>query len=45
MKVDMLPQVLIVPRTVTNFAAQIKPSFKMDLDPYLKNRTLVSFLS
>jgi len=45
LKVDMLPEISIAPRMVTNFAALIKPSFKKDLDNYLKNRTPVSFLS
>ena len=44
-KVDMLPEISIAPRMVTNFAALIKPSFKKDLDSYLKNRSPVSFLS
>merc|ERR1719402_954978 len=35
----------IAPRMVNNFAALIKPSFKKDLDSYLKNRSPVSFLS
>ena len=41
----MLPEISIAPRMVTNFSALIKPSFKKDLDSYLKNRTPVSFLS
>merc|ERR1719312_1171967 len=45
LKVDMLPEISIAPRMVTNFAALIKPSFKKDLDSYLKNRNPVSFLS
>ena len=45
LKVDMLPEISIAPRMVTNFAALSKPSFKKDLDNYLKNRTPVSFLS
>ena len=45
LQVDMLPEISIAPRMVTNFAALIKPSFKKDLDSYLKNRTPVSFLS
>merc|ERR1719244_1341514 len=45
LKVDMLPEISIAPRMVTNFAALIKPSFKKDLDSYLKNRAPVSFLS
>ena len=44
-QVDMLPEISIAPRMVTNFAALIKPSFKKDLDSYLKNRAPVSFLS
>merc|ERR1719266_2820145 len=45
LKVELLPEISIAPRMVTNFAALIKPSFKKDLDSYLKNRTPVSFLS
>jgi len=45
LKVDMLPEISIAPRMVTNFATLIKPSFKKDLDSYLKNRAPVSFLS
>jgi len=45
LKVDMLPEISIAPRMVTNFATMIKPAFKKDLDSYLKNRTPVSFLS
>ena len=40
-----MPEISIAPRMVTNFAALIKPSFKKDLDSYLKNRAPVSFLS
>jgi len=45
LKVDMLPEISIAPRMVTNFSALIKPSFRKDLDSYLKNRTPVSFLT
>ena len=44
-QVDMLPEISIAPRMVTNFSALIKPSFRKDLDSYLKNRTPVSFLT
>ena len=44
-QVDMLPEISIAPRMVTNFAALIKPHFKKDLDSFLKNRAPVSFLS
>ena len=36
LKVDMLPKISIAPRMVTNFAGLIKPSFKKDLDSFLK---------
>merc|ERR1712012_804353 len=45
LKVEMLPEISIAPRMVNNFAALIKPSFKKDLDSFLKNRAPVSFLS
>lgn len=45
LKVDMLTEISIAPRVVTNYATMIKPGFKKDLDSYLKNRTPVSFLS
>ena len=45
LKVEMLPEISIPPRTVSNYAAYIKPSFRKDLDSYLKNRSPVSFLS
>ena len=45
LKVDMLPEISIAPKMVTNFAALIKPSFKKDLDSFLKNRVPVTFLS
>ena len=41
----MLPEISIVPCMLTNFASLIKPSFKKDLDSYLKNKAPVSFLS
>lgn len=45
LKVEMLPDIAIAPRTVANYAGMIKPSFRKELDHYLKNRTPVSFLS
>ena len=36
LKVDMLTEISIAPRMVTNFAGLIKPSFKKDLDSFLK---------
>ena len=45
LKVDMLPEISIAPRVVTNFASLIKPTFKKDLDSFLKNRVPVTFLS
>ena len=45
LKVELLPEISIAPRTVSNYAALIKPSFKKDLDSYLKNRSPVGFLS
>ena len=45
LKVELLPEISIAPRTVSNYAALIKPSFKKDLDSYLKNRSPVAFLS
>ena len=36
LNVDMLPKISIAPRMVTNFAGLIKPSFKKDLDSFLK---------
>jgi CCR4-NOT transcription complex subunit 1 len=45
LKVDMLPDIAIAPRAVTNYSAMLKPSFKKELDSYLKNRTPVSFLT
>ena len=45
LKVDMLPEISIAPRMVTNFAGLIKPSFKKDLDSFLKNCDPVTFLS
>ena len=41
----MIPEIQIAPRTVSNYAAVLKPAFKKDLDSYLKNRTPVTFLS
>lgn len=45
LKVELLSEISIAPRTVSNYAALIKPSFKKDLDSYLKNRSPVAFLS
>lgn len=45
LKVEMLPEISIAPRTSSSYATRIKPSFKKDLDAYLKNRSPVSFLS
>ena len=41
----MLPEISIAPRTVSNYAAMLKPNFKKELDAYLKNRAPVAFLS
>ena len=45
LKVEMLSEISIAPRTVSNYAGSIKASFRKDLDSYLKNRSPVSFLS
>ena len=45
LKVELLPEISIAPRMVSNYAALIKPGFKKDLDSYLKNRSPVAFLS
>merc|ERR1719461_139836 len=45
LKVDMLPEISIAPRMVTNYAAMLKPNFKKELDAYLKNRAPVAFVS
>ena len=44
-QVELIPEIQIAPRTVSNYAAVLKPAFKKDLDSYLKNRTPVTFLS
>lgn len=44
-KVDCFPEITVAPRTVANYAAALKQSFRNDLDTYLKNRAPVSFLS
>eukprot|EP00096_Caligus_rogercresseyi_P006991 TRINITY_DN2417_c0_g1_i1.p1 TRINITY_DN2417_c0_g1~~TRINITY_DN2417_c0_g1_i1.p1 ORF type:complete len:1930 (-),score=640.60 TRINITY_DN2417_c0_g1_i1:677-5986(-) len=44
LKVDMLPEISIAPRMCANYSAMLKPSFKKELDSYLKNRGPVSFL-
>jgi len=45
LKVELLPEISIAPRTVSNYAAMLKPNFKKDLDSYLKNRSPVAFVS
>jgi len=45
LKVELLPEISIAPRTVSNYAAMLKPNFKKELDAYLKNRAPVAFLS
>ncbi|XP_044732731.1 CCR4-NOT transcription complex subunit 1 isoform X2 [Chrysoperla carnea] len=46
LKVDMLPEISLAPRVLTNFATLIQPvTFKKDLDSYLKARAPVTFLS
>ena len=45
LKVELLPEIAIAPRTVSNYAAMLKPNFKKDLDSYLKNRSPVAFVS
>ena len=45
LKVELLPEISIAPRTVSNYAAMLKLAFKKDLDSYLKNRSPVAFLS
>ncbi|KAG8039882.1 hypothetical protein G9C98_000611 [Cotesia typhae] len=46
LKVDMLQEIALAPRVLTNFASIIQPlSFKKELDSYLKARAPVTFLS
>jgi len=45
LKVELLQEISIAPRTVANYAAMLKPGFKKDLDSYLKNRSPVAFVS
>ncbi|XP_032816690.1 CCR4-NOT transcription complex subunit 1 isoform X5 [Petromyzon marinus] len=45
LKVDMLSEINIPPRILTNFTAVMPSQFKKDLDPYLKTRSPVTFLS
>lgn len=45
LKVDMLADIQNPPRILSNFANLIQPSFKKDLDSYLKTRSPVTFLS
>ncbi|XP_076065903.1 CCR4-NOT transcription complex subunit 1 isoform X3 [Oratosquilla oratoria] len=46
LKVDMLPEISISPKIHINVSSLIQPpTFKKDLDSYLKNRTPVTFLS
>ncbi|KAG8224062.1 hypothetical protein J437_LFUL001139 [Ladona fulva] len=46
LKVDMLPEIALAPRVLTNYASMIQPvTFKKDLDSYLKARAPVTFLS
>ncbi|XP_013418035.1 CCR4-NOT transcription complex subunit 1 [Lingula anatina] len=46
LKVDMLPEIAMPPRIMTNFAKMIQPKgFKNDMDSYLTSRSPVTFLS
>lgn len=46
LKVDMLQEITLAPRVLTNFSSMIQPlTFKKDLDSYLKARAPVTFLS
>ena len=46
LKVDMLNEIATAPRIFTNYVANIQPpSFRKDLDSYLKARAPVTFLS
>ncbi|KAM9470212.1 CCR4-NOT transcription complex subunit 1 isoform 2-T2 [Clarias gariepinus] len=45
LKVDMLSEINIAPRILTNFTGVMPSQFKKDLDSYLKTRSPVTFLS
>uniref|UniRef100_UPI00358E5F7C CCR4-NOT transcription complex subunit 1-like isoform X3 n=1 Tax=Myxine glutinosa TaxID=7769 RepID=UPI00358E5F7C len=45
LKVDMLSEINIPPRILTNFTTVMPLQFKKDLDSYLKTRSPVTFLS
>lgn len=46
LKVDMLSEISLAPRVLSNFSTMIQPAtFKKDLDSYLKARAPVTFLS
>ncbi|CAM1310304.1 CNOT1 (predicted), partial [Pycnogonum litorale] len=46
LKVDMLSEIAHAPRVITNFSSMIQPpTFKKDLDSYIKTRAPVTFLS
>lgn len=46
LRVDILSEITVPPRIVSNYASMITPiSFKKDLDSYLKQRSPVTFLS
>uniref|UniRef100_A0A8C8TLQ4 CCR4-NOT transcription complex subunit 1 n=1 Tax=Peromyscus maniculatus bairdii TaxID=230844 RepID=A0A8C8TLQ4_PERMB len=45
LKVDMLSEINVAPRILTNFTGVMPPQFKKDLDSYLKTRSPVTFLS
>lgn len=45
LKVDMLQEISLAPRVLTNFATLIQPvTFRKELDSYLKARAPVTFL-
>lgn len=44
-QVDMLSEINIAPRILTNFTGVMPSQFKKDLDSYLKTRSPVTFLS
>lgn len=45
LQVDMLSEINIAPRILTNFTGVMPSQFKKDLDSYLKTRSPVTFLS
>uniref|UniRef100_H2YFJ5 CCR4-NOT transcription complex subunit 1 n=1 Tax=Ciona savignyi TaxID=51511 RepID=H2YFJ5_CIOSA len=45
LKVDMLQEINVAPRILTNFIAVMPAAFTKDLDSYLKTRAPVTFLS